>query len=332
MAVGTAAGAYVLIRSVNLSLLAGSVVLGAAVLSQGLTTALAGSAVALWVLRCALTAASDGADGADGVAWVAVARSQARFVGIPALLAAAICQMLTQGEVISVIAAALGAVVVGVYVLAVLPLALGRIALDEAAIAHANRAGEVLERLAARLDFLEQARWALSLSGIAMVLLVLILFDPVATKMWTMRPFAGSGAAVAVFAIGWGWLRSWRIALAAAASAGFAATLATWAAAHAGASAPWALITSGTGVVAALAFVLAAGLAESGASAALSARTGTVLCAVLAWLIAAVAQPFAAALALAAALTCVLLLPAFFVALGTMLPRYRSLEDVFGRK
>jgi hypothetical protein len=312
----------------NLSLLAAAVVFGGIVLSQGLTPALAGSAVALWALRCALAAASE----ADGAACVAVARSEARLVGIPAFLTAAICQALTQVEAVSAIAAALGAVATVVYVLVVLPTALGRMAFDEATIARANRAREALERLAARLDFLEQPRWALSLSGIALVLLALILLDPAATRLWTVRPFADSGTAAAVFAIGWVWLRTWRIALATAASAALAATLAAWAFAHVGTLAPWTHVAAGMGAIAALAFVLAAGLAESGVSAALNVRIGTVLCAALAWLIAAVTEPFAAALALAAALTCVLLLPAFLVALGTVLPRYRSVEDVFGRK
>jgi hypothetical protein len=217
-------------------------------------------------------------------------------------------------------------------------------------IASANRAREDIERLTMPLEFLAEPRWAFSTSGSAIVLLALVLFDrarapdgrmvSVVLEMWNSQAVTFYGTALAVFVIAWRWLKGWRGALACTVATVFAATLGAWLLLHAGlvpgldvplglgsAIRGWDLVAAGTAIIAGLMLQPAAGFGEGNDA----ARTGTVLCTGLAWLIPCAVTP-GAFLPVAGVAAALVLMPCCYVALNTLLPRYRSVEEVFGRK
>ena len=66
----------------------------------------------------------------------------------------------------------------------------------------------------------------------------------------------------------------------------------------------------------------------------LAESVGTVVCIALMALVASVFSfgPVGTLPAVAAALAALVLMPCFYIALNTLLPRYRSVEEVFRRK
>lgn len=388
-ALGAAAGAYVLLRSRELALVAAATVFGAVVLAHGIVTTLglgvqgvlgaiadfsgqgpedaayaifldglAGIAIVLWTLQGAAAAIAQGADSATAAD---TARARSLLLGRPLLLVVTIYLLLPlyyqfrflgfaplSFIEISAIAAIVGAATVAFFCFVVLPLIIDGARFDERMIARANRAQEDIERLTMPLEFLAAPRWALSVSGSAMVVAALVFFDRVRVpdgltgfavlESWNFQAVTFYGTVLAVLVIAWRWLRGWRGAVACTVAAVFAATLGAWLSLHAGLvpglDAPlrdgirvWDLVTAGTAIIAGQMLVLAAGIG----GVTTIPRAGSVLCIGLAWLISCAATP-GVLLPIAGTAAALVLLPCFQVALDTLLPRYRSVEEVFGRK
>jgi hypothetical protein len=254
---------------------------------------------------------------------------------------------------IMAVQAAMGAVIAGILCFAVFPMALSLIAADEASIARANRAGERVQRLLAPLEFLLAPRWALSATGIAAVLFALVFFDSARVfgghvgfaMLWIWRT---SGlvflATVAMVFIGsLVWLRSWRMALAGTAAAAIAASAACWLAFRTGLVPPLdqgfgdyvtlrapEMLAPATALFAGLAFLLA-GAMDDDIEAALAVRGDAILCIALMALLACLPTP-SLFFPLFAVLAALVLMPVFIVALQALVPRYRSVEEIFGRR
>jgi hypothetical protein len=369
-------------RSRELALLAAATVCGAVVSAHAIVTALAAVAhavfgpladasatyavfldglaaigIVLYALHGAAAVISQGEDSASAAD---AARTQAVRLGCPALLAVMLSLVLrlcyrigvlgAPSSVMAVASAIIGAAAVAFFCVVAMPLVIAVMRFDEHTIARANRAREDIERLALPLEFAAQPRWALTICGVAIVLLALVLFDRVRGPDGTMafavlamcnaRAVATYGMVMAVLAITWRMSKSWRGALACTAADVFAATLGAWLSLHAGlvpgldfplgggsAIRAWDLVTAGLAVVAGQMLGL---IAQSGRES-ITARSGVALCTGLAWLICCAATP-GALLPLTGTAAALVLLPCLRVALDTLLPRYRSVEEVFGRK
>jgi hypothetical protein len=384
LALATAVGALALVRSLKLALIAAAVPFGTvqvanaalvlidllarhrgwftAVPAAGFTISLAAlvaAGFALWRLRSFADAASAGGE-ATPASW---------GPGVAALLAFWLCRLLplypdglvafrhggVSGSVVAAVAATAGVSSAALFAFLVLPAALRLMRLDETAIARANRAAERFRNAAARLDFLTQPRWALSASGIAVILFTLAFFDRArgpdgqlhyaVLALWRTQPLPPLGTLIAVLAIGLVWLRAWRLALAVGLASAFAASVYAWLALRIGLTprldaavfdytpirsfemlAPCIALTAG------LAFLVAAAIApDDDFGAALDGRGFTATCIALAAAIACLPTPavLMPAVALVAAL---IVLPAFHGAIAALWPRYRSVDEVFGRR
>jgi hypothetical protein len=317
---------------------------------------LAGAGIVLWELHRAAGVITRGAECVEAAE---TARAQAGVLGRPALavvtlyLVLRVCDEPGMREPLSAGLAAAGAMVgaaaVALFCLIILPLALARMRFGEQMIASANRAREDLERLTATLEFLAQPRWALSLSGSAIVLFAPVFFDHArgpdghmalaVLEMWNSQVVAFYGTVAGVVVIAWSCLKDWRGALSCTTADVVAATVGAWLSLHTGLvpgfDAPlgdenavrvWDLVAAGTAVMAGQTFALAAASAETGAA----AGTAVALCACLAWLISCAATP--GALLPITGIVALVLSRCFRMALDTLFPRYRSVDEVFRRK
>lgn len=209
-------------------------------------------------------------------------------------------------------------------------------------IASANRAREIRRNIASRLGVLCETRWALSIAGVALILATIALFRVRDTQTVAHMQLYGLAAVSLVFAAGAVLWRDWRLAFALALSlglaglwlAGFSASaLPVFALSLALAALPilvfgrcWAgemrtgsrpaealaraIVLEGPALIACALFVLLLGLgwSQAGMHSALLALAG-------AWI----------ALGLVA-------FAAFGAGLHALAPRYRSVEEVFGKK
>jgi hypothetical protein len=383
LAVATAVGAFVLVRSLKLALIAAAVPFAtvnvanallvlvdiglrryawfASAEGVGLTISLAGL-IAAGIALCQVRATADAAS-AGMVARTPLAP------GIAAFLLLWLSRVLTlypdalltlrwggiSGSEVASGAATAGAVAAALFGFVVLPAALGLVHLDETAIARANRGAERFGNRAARIDFLAEPRWALSTAGIAVVLFTLAFFDRARgpdgqlhyaiLMLWRTRPVASLGMLVAMFAMGLAWLRSWRLALAVSLASAGVVSLYAWLAFRIGLTPAldtrfwdyvpirsWEMLAPGMALTAGLVFLVAAGIApEDDIGAALAGRGHAACCIALAATVACLPTP-AVLMPAAALVAALVLLPAFHVAISTLWPRYRSVDEVFGRR
>ncbi len=370
--IATALGAGALLRAPRLTLVAAAMPFGAMTLTRGLLLpfsrpgsggsllieGLIGAGIAMWQLRVAASEISAGAN-AD-----AASRTALRLAigpGAAALLIFVLCRLLSlfhdfenslarDALLTEAFVASVGAAVTALFCFVALPLMVRRLRFDEASIAQANRAREWFQRSALPQVF-AQPRRALSASGIAAVLFALMVFDHVRTSdgrlhlavlaLWNFSAATFYGTAIAVFAAAILWLKSWRIALAVTLAVVYAATGGAWLILHAATVVRGAeLAAPGMAALAGMVFLLAGGIAAhrnahepmgESVDAALSERADAVLCIGFAALLACLPAPAAILPVMGVAGTLVLF-PALCVAIETVLPRYRTADEVFGRR
>jgi hypothetical protein len=343
-----------------------------AIFTEGLVAA----GLVLWQLRIAVAKVSAGA---TPHAAARTSRDRSLGVGIASLLSVMAPTLLPlyrevrerdffTGSSIeaSAIAAVVGAAVAMWFCFVVLPLVVAESRFPEEAIVRFNRAQERLQRALTPLEVLMEPRWALSATGIAAIVFALIFLDRVrisdgrttfaVLEIWNSHAVTFYGTALAIFAIGIVWTRSWRAALSCTIAAVSSATIAAWLALRTGfvpsldavsfdysGFRAWEMVATGSAVIAGLVFLVgsaAAARAPDGKAAQqalatrLSESASAVVCIVLAALLASILSlsPAGVILAIAGAAAALVLMPCCYVALNTLLPRYRSVEEVFGRK
>jgi hypothetical protein len=221
-------------------------------------------------------------------------------------------------------------------------------------IAAANSARETRERWIDRLSFVSQARWGVSLSGIAIVLGAIAFFGERSLRLqggpsWIVLRCALVGLAVfVVFALA---LRNWRLAIAEIMTLFFAILFGLWAfsaspmpvlpedclvfaIAVAISAVPMLLLASTVDTFLRggddTATALSRAIQQSGPGAVLASITAAVP-----WFIVTVSGGIARyefATASAAIAGTVLIFPAFAGAIYLLFPRYRSVEEVFGKR
>lgn len=222
-------------------------------------------------------------------------------------------------------------------------------------VARANRQRELLERLSDAMSGVTQTRWAFSVSGIALVFAALAGFgmrglrvDP---EYFRAILIVLAAAASLVSAASLVVARDWRLAVAMLLTQGLVAALALWAVARGGhvlsadMTIRFAVVLSAVTIPAMLvAFVAGQGLrARDDVAAALAhalrqnwSGGGFAALAAALLLFAAIlplqGPAWPVVMAAASLVATPLVFPAFATALHALLPRYRTVEEVFGRK
>lgn len=359
-----------LLRSVRLSAMAGLSTAGAIALSSGLLIAsgwlpanggataaifaegLVAAALVLWQLRIAATEISAGA-ATDTAAWTA--RNRTLQPGIASLMLVIVSNSAAKAAALAAIVAAVAATW---SCFVVVPRLIAGTPVPEKTVMRFNRTQELFQRAVSPVEFLLEPRWALSASGIAVILFALIALDRVPAsdghvafallEIWNVPTIVFAATALAIFVIGAVWTRSWRKALGTAIAAIWAGTFAGWFAFRTGLLDPLSfpvssIATTGSAVVAGLLFLfgsVSAGKVRDGREAqqamtiALAESAGAVICIAFAALLAGALtlSPAGVCLSLAAVPAALVLLPCFYVALNALFPRYRSADEVFGRE
>jgi len=266
----------------------------------------------------------------------------------------------------SALAAIVGAAVVMWFCFVVLPLVIAGSRSSEEAIVHINRSDEWFQRAVATIDFLLEPRWALTVTGIAAILFALAFLDRsrmsdgrtafAVLEIWNTQAVTFYGTGLAIFAIGLVLTKSWRGGLSGAVAAVFSGTIAAWIALRTGlVPSPdattfdyfgfraWEMAATGSAAIAGLLFLVGS-VAGAGAhdgkaaqqemATALSESAGAVICIALTSVLASVfaLSPAGTLLAIAGPAAALVVQPCLYVALNTLIPRYRSVEDIFGRK
>jgi hypothetical protein len=221
-------------------------------------------------------------------------------------------------------------------------------------VAAANRARESRERWISRLSFVAERRWGLSVSGIGIVLGTIAVFGARSLRLHGEPPMSAmryaliAAIAFAASAIA---LRNWRLALAVTLTLVFEGLFGLWAV-SAGAMPIFSEdrivfgVTLAIGAVPTIllasavcgflrdgddiATALARALEQSGPGAVLACVTAAVP-----WFVATVAGGivrFELAAALATIAGTILVFPAQVTAIHVLFPRYRSVEEVFGKR
>lgn len=205
------------------------------------TVLLAIAGLASVVAYCFAVEACVGA-GSDAAAWSAVSRFRWPVVSLLVIAAAWRGFLLLPDRVLHIIrasqstdvsfmAASVTALCGALVCLVLLPLLLGAIRPPESFIASSNRLRERRERLLAELEFVATPRWALALTGIAVVAMVTMFFGarhgtaPVLT-LWGAQGLVFPATLVGAGLVAVGGLRDWRAFIVCAAVPAFAASFA----------------------------------------------------------------------------------------------------------
>lgn len=267
-------------------------------------------------------------------------------------------------EILSIAAILASAVAGMLATFGLLPLLVTYLSLGETFIERTNRLRERYARFLQPFDGLGEPRWALSMAGCSTVLLALVFFDRTVIAghkelaVWTVWRLAALPLvlAVAIVAlIGLAYLKNARLAAAWILSTLYLSTISVWLGWHLGririGDIPaftgfdeprnypgWELIASYFALIACVSLLFARSVAvarrteePSGACrTALRETADTIIFIGLLFTFACLLSPslFVPSLSLAAAL---LVLPAMYIGLETLLPRYRSADEVFGK-
>lgn len=224
----------------------------------------------------------------------------------------------------------------------------GRLSYSERFIAAANAARERRERIADALSFLAVPRWALSIAGSAIVLSTVAFFGAAPLREIAAPSFFAARlglAALAAFSASVLLLRDWRSAAAVTLALAADVLFGLWAAES---GAGFVLPSVALAACAVPPMWLARAAAkhardgDNAATAMLRALHGRGADAILAatlpalgWsaaLLAGLAVRFETAAAFASLAAAAFAFPAFAVALHALLPRYRTADEVFGRR
>jgi hypothetical protein len=302
----------------------------------------------LWQLRIAAAEISAGA--ATEVA-ARAARDRTLRPGIASLVLFIVPGFVTKATVLATLVSAVVAVW---FCFVVFPCMVEGSPFPEKTIVRFNRTQEFFQRIVSPVEFLLEPRWALSATGVAAILFALIALDRVrmpdgrtmfvVIEIWNTPTILFAATALAIFAIGVAWTRSWRKALSTAVVAILAGTFASWLAFRTGHIFRVSNIaTIGSAIIAGLLFLVgsaSAGKVRDAAEAqlamtsALGESAAAVICVAVAALLAsalALSVP-GIVLSITSVLAALVLLPCFYVALNALFPRYRSAEEVFGRE
>lgn len=310
-------------------------------------SATAALAVGDWIVRAVCKGSTSREAGREALRRLAV--TMAPVFAVYALAMAAFSYRLMPARFAVASAASLAiafGVVAGVVLIA------SRLAYSEAFIARANAARERRERAMERLAFVVERRWAFSIAGIAAILATLSGFairdlypaHPV-PSFW---PYLGAVEAL-VLAGSILAARDWRAGIAAALAYALATAL-LFAAQERGGAPEMDIFLAFDSAVAVLmpSSIVASGfrmLRREGEDIAQALTTalreegGLVCVAALLWLVPGVPAAIGLgivspllALGIAIIVAVPLLFPALTVAIHTLLPRYRSVDEVFGKR
>jgi hypothetical protein len=220
-------------------------------------------------------------------------------------------------------------------------------------IARANQARELRERWMEHWLFITETRWSLSITGVALIFAALSAFGTrplhVQADPWLAERLAG--LAIFVFAGAISITRDWRLGMALTLTLALLAALGFWAYARgavpmmrgdllilsillATAAVPLAMLASSVSAYLRggddAASALSRGLQDEGADAVIAAVLSIIPWCVVA--LAGGAMRFPLAISIASLFAALLIFPAIAHTLYTLLPRYRTVDEVFGRR
>jgi hypothetical protein len=227
------------------------------------------------------------------------------------------------------------------------------LAYSEQFIARANQARERRERWIEHLLFITETRWSLSITGVALIFFALSAFGMrplrVLADPWLVERLVG--LAIFVFAGAISITRDWRLGMALTLTLALLAALGFWAYARgavpmmrgdllilsillATAAVPLAMLASSVSAYLRggddAASALSRGLQDEGANAVIAAVLSIIPWCVVA--LAGGAMRFPLAISIASLFSALLIFPAIASTIYTLLPRYRTVDEVFGRR
>lgn len=270
-------------------------------------------------------------------------------------------------EVLAIAAALVSIAVLMLECFVLLPLVITYLSLGEAFIERTNRLRERFGRFFQLLEKITEPRWSLSITGSAPVLFAIVFFDRTSLAgheefavwaVWRLGALPLVMAAAVVLMIGLLYLKNVRLTVAWVVTALYFSTIAVWMAWHLGYARigdlpdfgfgldglpdypGWELIAPFYAMIACVCLLyanrmLAARKIEDTAvtisRVALSETGDTIVFIGAVFTLACLFRPsvFVPALSVAAALA---FFPAAYVSIETLFPRYRSVEEVFGKR